>query len=369
MVEYEVVNDQIYSIDNKGEREKIANFFAEITKEVRYIDGKMSETLLTIKGRNSETEFPEITINANEFPGMSWVLPEWGVQAILSPGSRVKDDLRAFIQQISQPERKTIYRKVGWQDINGKKAYLHATGAITEKGNNPQITVELPHELSGYELEIAENPIESIQATLALSFLTKPEIMWPLIAATLTPIYGPVDFAIHVTGKTGTYKSELMALLQSHYGKAMDSRHLPGSWSSTANALEAQAYYAANAAFVVDDYVPTGTAWQVRSYQSNAEKLLRSQGNQSGRARLTDTSRLQTTMYPRGIILSTGEDTPEGHSVRARMLIIEMSPGDISPSQLTKAQKNREKYSGTTAALIQHLCQFPADLTTYSEAI
>ena len=46
-----------------------------------------------------------------------------------------------------------------------------------------------------------------------------------------------------------------------------------------------------------------------------------SSGNQAGRARLTDTSNLQQTFYPRGVIFSTGEDTPEGHSVRARMMI------------------------------------------------
>lgn len=83
---------------------------------------------------------------------------------------------------------------------------------------------------------------------------------------------------------------------------------------------------------------------------------MRSQGNQSGRARLTDTSNLQQAMYPRGIILSTGEDTPEGHSVRARMMIMELSPGDIDPKKLTEAQKNRPIYQYTTAALIRYLC-------------
>ena len=149
----------------------------------------------------------------------------------------------------------------------------------------------------------------------------------------------------------------------------MDARHLPGSWSSTANALECQAYYACNAAFVVDDFVPVGTSWQVRAYQTSADKIIRSQGNQSGRARLSDTANLQTAYYPRGIIMSTGEDTPEGHSVRARLLILELSPGDIRTEQLTICQKMRKLFPAAMKALIQSLCINPVEITERAERI
>jgi len=142
----------------------------------------------------------------------------------------------------------------------------------------------------------------------------------------------------------------------------MDARHLPGSWSSTANALECQAFYAANAAFAVDDFVPTGTSYQAKQYQASADKLIRAQGNQGGRARLTDVSTLQQTFFPRGVILSTGEDIPQGHSVRARMIIMEASPGDVKLDALTIAQKNRSLYSTLLASLIQELAAHPDDI-------
>ena len=182
-------------------------------------------------------------------------------------------------------------------------------------------------------------------------------------------MFGPVDFALHLTGRSGTFKSELISLFQSHYGDKMDARNLPGSWSSTGNALEAQSFYAANAPFVIDDFVPIGTSWQIKAYQTTADKIIRAQGNQSGRARLTDTSSLQSAYYPRGVILSTGEDTPEGHSVRARMMIMELSPGDVAPDKLTKAQHYRPNYSIAVAALIRHLCTHPIDLRSRSDAI
>lgn len=373
---YEAQNHESFRIDDDGNVEQMANFTAEITGETHYIDGATSQTQLTIEGRKPGKDkdkplvLPPVTIDASEFAGLSWVMPNWGVQAVIRPGSSVKDDLRVFIQLRSKPKVETIYRATGWaQDDAGKWMYLHAGGAITEKGPRTDVRVELPNELSRFDLTTEADPKDGIRATLALLDLCDKEVTWPLLAATITPMYGPVDFAIHVTGRTGTYKSELLSLFQSHYGADMDARHLPGSWSSTANALEAQAFYARNAAFVVDDFVPTGTAYQVRAYQVTADKLIRAQGNQSGRARLTDTSSLQATMYPRGIILSTGEDTPEGHSVRARMLILELSPGDIDPAKLTTAQLNRAKYPATVAAFAQRLCTEEPDIVEDANVI
>jgi len=376
---YVIENHSSYRIDDEDQRELMSNFDARITDEIHFVDGLKRESQLTIAGTKPSTDptatepikLPAITIPAAEFPGLNWVLPNWGVQAVIRPGSSIKDDLRTSIQLNSTPLLRTVYKHTGWTEIEGNKAYLHAGGAIYEDGNDESVTVQLPPELSKYDLSCESPPIECIRATLDIIKLTLPEIAWPLLAATVAPMFGEVDFGLHITGRTGTFKSEVTSLFQSHYGCLMDARHLPGSWSSTGNALEAQAFLAKNAVFVVDDFVPIGTSWQQRAYQTTADKLIRSQGNQAGRARLTDTSNLQQTMFPRGLVLSTGEDTPEGHSVRARLLIIELSPGTIDTKDLTKAQKNREKYPGTLRALAMHLAgtDAAAALTSRSEEI
>ena len=171
------------------------------------------------------------------------------------------------------------------------------------------------------------------------------------MAAVYRSPISPCDFAVHITGRTGTYKSEIASLLQSHWGD-FSARELPASWSSTANALEALCYRAKNALIVCDDFIPMGTSWQIKSYQKTADQLIRAQGNQAGRARLTDRSMLQQTMYPRGMILSTGEDTPEGHSVRGRMMITELTPGDVDTKYLTQCQGCREYYAEAMAGYI-----------------
>lgn len=341
--------------DAKDGEELLANFEATITKETKYVDAHNTSTILTIEGNNSQENFSPVEVNAEKFASLSWVMPAWGVTAIIQPGSGTRDDLRTSIQFHSKPKRETIYTHTGWINIKKKAAFLHAGGAITPAGNNPSVRVELPHELKKFSLINSCDPKSAIAATIALHKVTRPEIMWPLIAATLCPMIGACDFAVHITGRTGTFKSELAALMQSHYGQLLDSRSLPGSWSSTANALEAQAYKAKNALFCIDDFIPSGTTWQVKAYQKTADQIIRGQGNQAGRARLTDVSQLQETMYPRGLVLSTGEDTPEGQSVRGRMMILELSPGDIEAANLSRAQADRLKFSQTSTTFIQYL--------------
>jgi hypothetical protein len=46
------------------------------------------------------------------------------------------------------------------------------------------------------------------------------------------------------------------------------------------------------------------------------------------------------TYHPRGLIISTGEDIPSGQSLRARLLVVELSPGEISVAALSAAQAN-----------------------------
>lgn len=354
--------------ETKDGPERMSNFQAWITREVRIIDGANSVTTLTLAGQIEDPEkpgevlaLPETEVSGDAFPSMQWVMNAWGVRCVISPGSGVKEDLRAAIQYSSKPAVQIVYRQTGWVMHNKRRVYLHAGGAIGANGNDPTVTVRLPPELMRYDLTTATDPAEAVRASLDLLGLTERPITWPLLCGTLAPLTGPVDFGMHVTGRTGSFKSELMSLFQSHYGPTMDARHLPGSWSSTANALEALAYYAANAAFTLDDFVPTGTSWQQRAYQQSADKIIRAQGNQAGRARLTDTANLQQTMYPRGIILSTGEDTPEGHSVRARLLIMELSAGMIEPEDLTHAQRMRPKFVGTVAWFAQTLAAEPFD--------
>ena len=120
----------------------------------------------------------------------------------------------------------------------------------------------------------------------------------------------------------------------------MDARHIPGSWSSTGNALEGLAFSAKDVLLVVDDFAPTGSATDVQRLHREADRLLRAQGNSSGRMRMRADATLKPAKPPRGLILSTGEDVPKGQSLRARMLVIETGKDALDWDKLTACQED-----------------------------
>lgn len=349
---YKYTEGEILKVDAKtGAVTPLTNFRAYITHEIHRLDGEHRSTFLRLIGDLRKEQLPPITIPAKEFQSMTWIAPHWGVRPVVHPSPNALPELRAAIQLHSEPTVTSVYTHTGW---NGN-LFLTNNAAIGPQGAIASVNTELPNELTRYSLTLGDNLLSSIKHTLALVQMGPPTITWPLLAATFRPPLGPADFAVHVAGKTGTFKSETVSIFQSFYGHQMDARKLPASWSSTANALEAIAYYAKNVLLVIDDFVPFGTSWQVRQYQSTADKIFRGQGNQQGRARLNEVSTLQQTMYPRGLILSTGEDIPQGHSIRARMFILDLSPGDIKKEALTVAQKNRKHFENCMAHYIQWL--------------
>jgi len=170
--------------------------------------------------------------------------------------------------------------------------------------------------------------------------LGPPAISFPLLAATYRAVLGEADFALHVAGETGAFKSELAALFQQHFGTGMNRLNLPGAWSSTGNALETLAFHAKDALFVIDDFAPQGGSTDVARYHAAADRVFRAAGNHAGRSRLDSTARLREPKPPRALILSTGEDIPRGQSVRARLLIQELSKNTIDTGHLTKCQQD-----------------------------
>jgi hypothetical protein len=350
--------------------EQLTNFVCVIKEELIHHDGPKTTTTLKIQGflqpgqrdvpnldATEDTRMPEISIPATDFAGMSWVCDKWGMRPIIFAGANAAKHIAIASQALSKPTTQHVYTHTGWSEFEGQPVYLHLDGGITAAGAETGLRVALPAELVHYRLPQPTGSKDAFTSSMKLPIIGPHHITVPLLLATYRAAVGPVDFAMHLAGRTGTFKSELVSLFQSHYGSAMTARKLPGSWSSTPNAMEHLAYRAKDALFALDDFVPTGTAYQVRGLQKTADQIIRAAGNQAGRARLTDISSLQTTYYPRGLILSTGEDIPEGQSVRGRMMILELAPGDIDTKALTVAQADRDQYSAAMADWIQWLAQ------------
>lgn len=255
--------------------------------------------------------------------------------------------MREAIQILSgEVSRHRALAHLGWRREESGYVFVHAGGVIGHVGQKIEQyradDVYLPQELRGYCLP--ELPSTSIlQNVVRLSkemILLAPDIItFPLFAAIYRAPLGMVDFFIHFSGPTGVGKSELVALAQQHCGAAMDARHLPASWSSTANALELLLYYAKDSIIVVDDFCPIGCSSDIQRFHRDADRVLRAQGNNSGRTRMTVEANLRRTRYPRGLVISTGEEVFRGQSLLARGLNLELSPGQLNFGMLGVAQE------------------------------
>ncbi|MHB1424796.1 MAG: DUF3854 domain-containing protein [Gemmataceae bacterium] len=376
--------------------EKLTNFGARIIAQTLVSDGVDESRELEIEAKvNGAIKL--VTVAADRFDMMGWVTPLLGADAIVYAGYGTRDHARVAIQQVSGAiPTKHLYSHLGWLRHEGRWVFLHAAGIIgadsgaeagqpstpdsnrnstdnnglqasgpmgpipaEERGILP-IGTRLPGSLSRYILpEPPPKPLlrRAILASLGLLDIGPDDVVLPLFAAAWRAPLGDADFSLHLSGQTGVGKSELAALIAQHFGAGLDARHLPGAWSSTANNLEATAFLAKDVVFPVDDWVPKGSQSDVERVQRDADRLFRAQGNHSGRGRCNRDGTPKEGKPPRCLILSTGEDIPEGQSLQARLLIVEMKKGQIKWSKVTECQRDTANglYAEAMAGYIQWL--------------
>jgi hypothetical protein len=145
---------------------------------------------------------------------------------------------------------------------------------------------------------------------------------------------------LHVVGHTGLGKSEAAALGQQHFGPEMHRLNLPANWQSTGNPLVEMAFLAKDAVLVIDDFKPAGVRFGIDQTHQLAERVLRAQGNHSGRARCRPDGTMRSPRPPRATILSPGEGSPRGESLQARKFTVYVTQDDIDVRALTPFQQD-----------------------------
>jgi hypothetical protein len=343
----------------------LTNFVARITGDVVEDDGAEERRSFAIESELNGRRLV-FTIPSDQFSGMTWVPGYLGASAIVYPGFGTKDHARVAIQMLSgDVPTRHVFAHTGWRRIGGEWVYLHAGGPIGSLGPIPEIEVSLGEgRLGDYSLPASPVDDELRQAVgVSLRFLELAplRITFPLLAAVFRAPLGemlPVDLSVFLAGPTGVYKSQLTGIAQAYFGAAFNGSYLPANWTSTENALEKQAFAAKDAILVVDDFAPTGTTFDKARLHRTADRLLRAQGNRSGRDRMRADTNLRTVYYPRGLILASGEDIPRGQSLRSRMGVLELSRDDVDLAVLTEMQQAAAE--GVLAAVMSGYLQWLA---------
>lgn len=346
---YKVQNNQFYLLrgytrDGQERWDRLSNFSCRVVEEVAEDDGADTDRYFVLEGRlHDGSLLPRVKVPAGRFAVMSWVSESWGFGPSVAAGIGARDHLRAAIEAYSGSSvmRHQVFKHTGWREVDGQWVYLHGGGAIGSEGPLTRVEVALSGPLAGYVLPEPPTGVDlssAIKASLQMLEVAPHRLTVPAYAAIWRAVLGGSDFGLHISGPSGVGKSELAALAQQHFGPNMDGRHLPASWMSTGNYLEDLAFRLKDSIFTVDDFAPTGPTADVQRLHREADRLFRAEGNHAGRGRLNSDATPKNPRPPRALILSTGEDTPRGQSLRARLLISEMSPGDMDWARLESCQ-------------------------------
>jgi hypothetical protein len=351
---------------------KLSNFTAHIIGDVTLDDDvetrKEFELSAKLHGREHRLSVP-----ASQFASLNWAIEKLGARAIVQPGQATARRVAVGIQTLSGeiPERR-VFTHTGWRKLDAMWVYMHAGGALGPDGPVSGIEVQLPEELQRFDLTTASDGElhEAIDASMALCNVAPRKVTIPLLGSVFRSAIGNADFAVHLAGETGGKKTELAALAQQHMGSGNAARVPPASWMSTGNSLEVTAFAAKDAPLLVDDFVPQGSQIDRARQNALADRVFRALGNKTGRGRLRPDGTQRRVRPPRALIISTGEEIPAGHSLRARLVIIQIQPGDVDDEKLTISQRDAANgaYARAMAGYIMWLAsrldQIGADLKT-----
>ena len=340
---------------------KVCNFVPHIVSEKTVDDGAVTEKTLVLSGIHADgSTLPPVEVNGAELSSFNWLLDKWGAKCIIEVGPRCREYLRYYIQTTADSaDRLTEYHVTGWKKIDGEWHYLLP--------GDDSLNVTLKGKLQHYCGEQGFTPEDLIDA---YDLFEKPpapsRVIQPLVAFTfLTPLNEFMrqagcmpKFALFLTGRTGTRKSTIAALILSFFGR-FTSTDLPMSFRDTANSIIANSFSLKDVLTCIDDFYPSDNA-EMKKLNATAQTVMRAYGDRTGRARLRSDSTLMESRPPQGNAIITGELSPDiGESGTARYFALELKEGDVDLSRLTLCQNDAENgaYRRTMTAYTQWLKQ------------
>lgn len=348
---YTIEDGRICFVKHNPDGESIiplCNFRAHVAEDILKDNGQEITRFFQVRGTlPSGKALPSAEISAANFNSLNWITSEWGMSAIIAAGQNAKDRLREAVQLLSQEAiERHVYTHTGWREIDGKEIFLTSAGAIGAE----DISVEMEPQLERYQIPQpagdARDAKAAMQASLEFLNIGEHRVTLPLWAAIyLAPLSEILDpaFTLWYVGASGAYKSVITALAISHFGY-FDHLHLPASWRDTANQLEKLLFLAKDLPLVIDDWAPGQDSAKARELEAKAEHIIRAQGNRQGKGRMRPDTSSRRNYTPRGILITSGEQLPSGHSHIARIYTVQIERENINTEILTQAQHNTQQY-------------------------
>ena len=367
---YIFTNSGLFKLSRSGdevEAQKLANFRCLSLTPIGRDDGlqRLESLRLEVQYKDQRAT---IDLTLDEFRQMNWYIRLFDQQAIVTP--RMKEHALVGIQ-LATPRNApiTIYTSTGWFLIDKQPYFLHNDGAIGAKEHRRDIKAELKENLRFYSLPdppTGEALKSAIRASLKFLEVGEPAVAIPMFASILRAPLGNVDFVGWANGVTNTLKTSHAVVAQQFYGKDFDKKHLPATWSSTANFNLSRLHAAKDVFTAIDDFVLRGSSPEQQKQKAEADRFVRGVADGAFRGRLDARhSDDAPSRGPRGLAWSTAETNPLGHSGQARLASVTYRRNDggipisIDPVKLRESQREAKNgtYSDAMAGYLQFLAQ------------
>lgn len=351
--------------DEKGTEKDpipISNFTATVVCEEYLDDGTGNRSrCVRIKGAlMTGQQLPEITVPTQDWTTIkTWLHKGWGFRPV------IYGDDRHVLQCISlcgqeAPER-IQYTHTGWTTTpEGRPMFLTPHGPrgtdFSKTAFDEIARVVAPEKLKGYNVPEAPTEEQVRESFVWIErFLEcgKLEATAPLMAAIfLAPLssFLNLDFALFLTGHTGSHKSSLVAAAMAVWGPRWSKDTLPLSFNGSANSMEGYAFLAKDLPIPIDNYVPSTKGGS----QEVLKRVSHSIGDHAGRDRMNAKTELVAAKPFRGFCILTGEDVPYGAGAGAtnRYYIIPMQRETLKLMALEEVQE--AGWQGKMAPAMSH---------------
>lgn len=312
--------------------EALTDFAAFIDEELLLSDGASPPTVsFRISGiTERQKKLTSIIVPAQELRSLSFLRSGWGLDATVYGKRGAREHTEACIQLFSKlrpVQRKLVLTHTGWHH-HGEAGwvYLNNDQVIGKDGAVTDLSVQLPPSLQRVRLPAppeGQTEGEAVRHTLALLDIAPPEVARVALATLMRSVLGPLNATVIFHGATGRHKTTFLSLLMSHFGAEFQLNRPLTGWDSTANHLVQMLYHAKDMLALVDDYKPNAArGMQAQRLAGTFVHVLQAMADGGGRGTLTADRVERAIVYPRGTLITSAEDIPEGHSNQARSLLV-----------------------------------------------
>ena len=341
---YEATGDRLIWHKPAGDQlvpTTLANFDARIIGEILKDDGidKRRFYELTVTRKDQSCTF---TVAATQFDSLVWVAEQLGAEHMVYAAGESRSTC---------PWRSKLYlgtsRGARCSCIPAGGPWKVSEFTCTPMARStpaPRVKASgssAPPELGEYRLPAPPHGSDLIQALRASrTFLDVAplRITVPLFLTGYRAVLGEANFSVFVYGESGGRKTSLAAIIQQHFGAAMDFDYPPANWMSTANynGGPSRTLPRTRSCWWMTSCV--GGPRDIQRLHAEADRLFRGQANRQGRGRLQSDSTMRGGRKPRGVPIGTGEELPRGASLQARMLALLVESGEVNLVLLSQLQ-------------------------------